>query len=218
MLVLMVNVKVKPGRRDEFKGIIRVDAESTSSKEEGNLQFNVIQDNDDPNCFFLYEVYRDQAALEAHRTDLAPGEMVDERRPVVVVDPAAEKAGAAGSGSIPGSQLPHMFLEFPLGPFPFDFKFPAQADGLGNLGEKVLDGIHSHRGQHGCAVGLGLLQVGQGSGLVGNDFFVSGGVEHPLGGGGVGDLDLHEPAFPERIFLKGFKSIGKVGVDLDDGA
>ena len=68
MLVLMVNVKVKQGRRDEFKEIIRVDAESTSSKEEGNFQFNVIQDNDDPNSFFLYEVYRDQAALEAHRS------------------------------------------------------------------------------------------------------------------------------------------------------
>ena len=68
MLALMVNVKVKPGRRDEFLEVIREDAESTSSKEEGNFQFAVIQDNDDPDSFFFLEMYRDQAALEHHRT------------------------------------------------------------------------------------------------------------------------------------------------------
>ncbi len=67
MLVLMVNVKVKPGRREEFMEVIKEDQLSTSTKEEGNFQFNVVQDNDDPDRFFLYEVYRDNAALEAHR-------------------------------------------------------------------------------------------------------------------------------------------------------
>ena len=67
MLVLMVTVKVKPGRREEFMEVIKEDQLSTSTKEEGNFQFNVVQDNDDPDRFFLYEVYRDNAALEAHR-------------------------------------------------------------------------------------------------------------------------------------------------------
>ena len=67
MLVLMVNVQVKPGRRDEFIEVIKEDQLSTSTKEDGNFQFNVIQDNEDPDRFFLYEVYRDEAALEAHR-------------------------------------------------------------------------------------------------------------------------------------------------------
>jgi quinol monooxygenase YgiN len=67
MLVLMVNVKVKAGRRDEFLAVIHDDAESTTTKEEGNFQFSVIQDNDDPDRFFFLEVYRDEAALEAHR-------------------------------------------------------------------------------------------------------------------------------------------------------
>ena len=67
MLVLMVNVQVKPGRRDEFIEVIKEDQLSTSTKEDGNFQFNVIQDNEDPDRFFLYEVYRDVAALEAHR-------------------------------------------------------------------------------------------------------------------------------------------------------
>jgi autoinducer 2-degrading protein len=67
MLVLVVSVKVKPGKRDEFMAVVREDAESTMEKEEGNFQFNVVQDNDDLDHFFLYEVYGDEAALEAHR-------------------------------------------------------------------------------------------------------------------------------------------------------
>jgi (4S)-4-hydroxy-5-phosphonooxypentane-2,3-dione isomerase len=31
------------------------------------LRFDVIQDRDDMNRFYFYEVYRDEAALEAHR-------------------------------------------------------------------------------------------------------------------------------------------------------
>jgi quinol monooxygenase YgiN len=67
MLMLMVNVKVKPGRRDEFLVAIKDDAESTSTKEEGNFQFTVVQDNEDLDSFFFLEVYQDQAALDAHR-------------------------------------------------------------------------------------------------------------------------------------------------------
>ena len=67
MLVLMVNLHVKPERRDEFLAAVREDAESTTALEEGNLQFNVVQDSEEPDRFFLFEVYRDQAALEAHR-------------------------------------------------------------------------------------------------------------------------------------------------------
>lgn len=67
MLILMVNVKVKPGRRDEFLRVIRDDGEGTTQNEEGNFQFSCVQDNEDPDKFFLFEVYRDEAALEAHR-------------------------------------------------------------------------------------------------------------------------------------------------------
>ena len=67
MLMLMVNVKVKPGRREEFLAAIKDDASSTTEKEEGNFQFTVVQDNDDPDAFFFLEVYRDQDALDVHR-------------------------------------------------------------------------------------------------------------------------------------------------------
>ena len=67
MLVMMVNAKVKPGKREEFLNVIQEDAESTTKNEPGNFGFYVIQNNEDPDRFFLFEVYKDQAALEAHR-------------------------------------------------------------------------------------------------------------------------------------------------------
>ncbi|MDA1035710.1 MAG: putative quinol monooxygenase [Chloroflexi bacterium] len=65
--MLMVNVKVKAGRRDEFLAAIQEDAASTTEKEEGNFQFTVVQDNEDPDAFFFLEVYKDEAALGVHR-------------------------------------------------------------------------------------------------------------------------------------------------------
>ncbi|MEX2599977.1 MAG: putative quinol monooxygenase [Dehalococcoidia bacterium] len=67
MLVLMVNAKVKPGKRDEFARAVKEDAESSMRDEPGNFGFYVVQHNDDPDRFFLFEVYKDEAALEAHR-------------------------------------------------------------------------------------------------------------------------------------------------------
>ena len=32
------------------------------------MRFNVLQDEKDENIYYFYEVYKDQAALEAHRT------------------------------------------------------------------------------------------------------------------------------------------------------
>lgn len=70
MLMLMVNVKIKPGMRDEFLAVIREDAESTTAKEDGNFGFTVVQNNEDPDSFFFLEVYKDEAALEEHRKQL----------------------------------------------------------------------------------------------------------------------------------------------------
>ncbi len=67
LLVLMVNVKVKPERRADFIAAVREDGEGTTTKEAGNLQFAAVQHAEDPDRFFLFEVYRDEAALEAHR-------------------------------------------------------------------------------------------------------------------------------------------------------
>jgi (4S)-4-hydroxy-5-phosphonooxypentane-2,3-dione isomerase len=67
MVVLHVTVQVKPEHVAEFLEVIRHDAEHSEKDEPGCLRFDVIQDKDDPNRFYFYEVYRDEAALEAHR-------------------------------------------------------------------------------------------------------------------------------------------------------
>ena len=67
MIVLHVTIQVKPEHVSEFLEVVRYDAEQSEKVEPGCLRFDVIQDRDDANRFYLYEVYRDQAAFEAHR-------------------------------------------------------------------------------------------------------------------------------------------------------
>jgi autoinducer 2-degrading protein len=67
MVVLHVTVQVKPEHAAEFLEVVRYDAEHSEKDEPGCLRFDVIQDREDPNRFYFYEVYRDEQALEAHR-------------------------------------------------------------------------------------------------------------------------------------------------------
>ena len=67
MLVLQVSVQVKPEHVSEFLKVVRYDAEHSEKDEPGCLRFDVIQDRDDPNRFYFYEIYRDEGALQAHR-------------------------------------------------------------------------------------------------------------------------------------------------------
>lgn len=67
MIILHVTIQVKPEHVSEFLEIVRYDAEHSEKDEPGCLRFDVSRDRDDPNRFYLYEVYRDQAAFEAHR-------------------------------------------------------------------------------------------------------------------------------------------------------
>jgi (4S)-4-hydroxy-5-phosphonooxypentane-2,3-dione isomerase len=67
MVILHVTIQVKPEHAKEFLEVVRYDAEHSEKDEPGCLRFDVIQDKDDQNRFYFYEVYRDEAALEAHR-------------------------------------------------------------------------------------------------------------------------------------------------------
>lgn len=66
MVVLHVTVRVKPEHMTTFLDAIGHNADSARN-EPGCLRFDVIRDRDDPSCFYFYEVYRDDAALAAHR-------------------------------------------------------------------------------------------------------------------------------------------------------
>jgi (4S)-4-hydroxy-5-phosphonooxypentane-2,3-dione isomerase len=67
MLAMWVKVRVKPEGRERFLQAIEVDALGSERDEPGCMRFNVLQDQADQNVYYFYEVYRDQAALEAHR-------------------------------------------------------------------------------------------------------------------------------------------------------
>ena len=67
MKVLLVTVDIKPEYKERFMEEILLDAEGSNNNEPGCLRFDVIQDTEDPNRIHLYEVYRDDAATEAHR-------------------------------------------------------------------------------------------------------------------------------------------------------
>jgi autoinducer 2-degrading protein len=66
MHVVCVHVHVQPEHRDAFIQITLENARNTI-QEPGNLRFDVIQRVDDPNRFMLYEVYRDEAGMAAHK-------------------------------------------------------------------------------------------------------------------------------------------------------
>ena len=67
MLAMWVKVRVKPDARERFLKAIEVDAIGSERDEPGCMRFNVLQDRQDANVYYFYEVYRDEAALEAHR-------------------------------------------------------------------------------------------------------------------------------------------------------
>ncbi|MGH7301541.1 MAG: putative quinol monooxygenase [Candidatus Rokuibacteriota bacterium] len=67
MYALLVTIKLKPEERERFLGAIEDDAICSERDEPGCLRFNVLQDLQDENVYYFYEVYQDQAALEAHR-------------------------------------------------------------------------------------------------------------------------------------------------------
>jgi autoinducer 2-degrading protein len=66
MLVYCVNIWVKPENVQEFIAATLKNAQNTI-QEPDNFRFDVIQQADDPGHFILYEVYRDQAAVDSHR-------------------------------------------------------------------------------------------------------------------------------------------------------
>ncbi len=67
MLVNWVKVRIKPGERERFLDAIEQDALGSERDERGCYRFNVLQDAADLNTYYFYEVYKDEAALEAHR-------------------------------------------------------------------------------------------------------------------------------------------------------
>ena len=67
MFSLVVQMEVRPDRREEFLAGMTANAEAAVRDEPGCLRFDVSSVAGDPNRFFLYELYVDADAFEAHK-------------------------------------------------------------------------------------------------------------------------------------------------------
>jgi len=66
MTVYCVNVWVTPGKEADFIAATEANHLETR-KEPGNVRFDLLQSQDSPSDFFLYEVYKDDQAVAAHK-------------------------------------------------------------------------------------------------------------------------------------------------------
>jgi (4S)-4-hydroxy-5-phosphonooxypentane-2,3-dione isomerase len=66
MYVVCVTIYVNPEHVEAFIPAMLENARG-SRTEPGNLRYDVLQAEDDPNRFFLYEVYRSKDAFAAHQ-------------------------------------------------------------------------------------------------------------------------------------------------------
>jgi autoinducer 2-degrading protein len=66
MLAIVVEFRIKPAFVEAFERAIVANATTSRETEPGCRQFDVCRDPDDPQLFFLYELYDDAAAFEAH--------------------------------------------------------------------------------------------------------------------------------------------------------
>ncbi len=66
MYVIVAPIQIKPGCKEQFVEGIVGDAQGSLNDEPGCRRFDVIQDAGDDNRVWLYEVYDDEDAFQAH--------------------------------------------------------------------------------------------------------------------------------------------------------
>ena len=66
MVVYAVYVNVKKGMENEFISASRSNREGTR-KEPGNIRFDILQMEEDSSKFLLYEVYKSEDSVKAHK-------------------------------------------------------------------------------------------------------------------------------------------------------
>src|SRR5215813_698532 len=63
----VVTIEVAAGRRDQLLPLLTAHAARSLKDEPGTLQFEVLVPREDETKLLVFEVYRDDAAFEAHR-------------------------------------------------------------------------------------------------------------------------------------------------------
>ena len=67
MFIVLVKLEVKPELVGEFKDAILRNAELSVERDWGCVRFDVLQQQDDPTRWMLYEVYDEEQAWVDHR-------------------------------------------------------------------------------------------------------------------------------------------------------
>ena len=67
MFTVIVSLRVKPDMVGRFLEVMGETSRASRRDEPGCLRFDVVRDNDDPDHYLFYEVYRDADAFAAHR-------------------------------------------------------------------------------------------------------------------------------------------------------
>jgi (4S)-4-hydroxy-5-phosphonooxypentane-2,3-dione isomerase len=60
-------VDAYPGKRQELAKFLIWDHKESMEPEPGTIRFDVFQDPENPDRFFVYEAYRDEAAFKEHQ-------------------------------------------------------------------------------------------------------------------------------------------------------
>jgi autoinducer 2-degrading protein len=66
MYAIWVTVKIRPEKREQFLSVIEDDSICSVRDEPGCVRFDVLQDQTDPDTYYFYEVYHDEAGFKAH--------------------------------------------------------------------------------------------------------------------------------------------------------
>ncbi len=66
MYVIIAPLQIKDGAKEKFLEALLPNAQAAANTEPGCLRFDVIQDAGDANRVWVYEVYVDEAAFQAH--------------------------------------------------------------------------------------------------------------------------------------------------------
>ena len=66
MYVIIAPLQIKEGNKEKFLEALLPNAQAAANTEPGCLRFDVIQDAGDPNRVWVYEIYVDEAAFQAH--------------------------------------------------------------------------------------------------------------------------------------------------------
>ena len=66
MIAVIATVRAKPGKGAEVEADFRAWAEAVRANEPGTLQYTLSRSREDPQLYYTFELFADQAAVDAH--------------------------------------------------------------------------------------------------------------------------------------------------------